>query len=646
MFRTVAFCMWVISTSLFAAEPDPSKGRVEGVVVDEAGKPVAGATVRASRWQRDKADVSDKTVANGSFRLVFDSPTVQIQRLIASADGGKRQGFVAIDYSANDQVTNVRIVLKPARTLTVRVVNELKDPVLAASVSLLEYSLPLMTAETDRQGVAAIQCPQDLKITQIAAVKSGVGFDYYENYRSAEFIAPLTPPKQVTLTLAGARTVRLRAEDSHGKPLPNIEFVPSLIFKKDRLSYSTVPRTVREGAAKTDRQGIATFDWFPPFLNRDTPFACISSEWYEPHYTQFDPAYPERQLVTGLLRYATLNGIITFPDGKPAAGILLQVEGFANGSYRRLARTNAEGKWSVQVNPGMNCFVTPTSDDWAAKGLAVNAAKEGEAIAVPEIRLGKGTLIQGRVTVGKDKKPVIDGTVTLIREGRTLVRWAKTDMSGYYRIRLGEGLYMIQVEKRIEPLEVREQPAIERSFHLDRWQFGQLSGAIKLADGKPAASARIQTTLQSAPGYASAQGLADDQGNYRLTRSTDKAWFYASDPDGTQAGIIFVDEDTEKIDLVLARAGAILGQLVEPNGQPVIEARIYCLMTVGQGKDAKHARLETTTDNSGRFYLGGAIVGSECQIKVWTRFKTQDLHTVKMATDKLVNVGRLEFDKN
>src|SRR5262245_11977274 len=141
--RLAVVLLFVSLMPLRGGEPDPSKARVEGTVVDEAGKPVAGVVVRGRQWRSESADISSTTDGQGVFRMVLDGPSAQAQRIIASVEGGKRQGFVALDYSANDLVTKVRIVLKPARTVTVRVVNDQNDPVLAASVGLLEYSIPL-----------------------------------------------------------------------------------------------------------------------------------------------------------------------------------------------------------------------------------------------------------------------------------------------------------------------------------------------------------------------------------------------------------------------------------------------------------------------------------------------------------------------
>ena len=71
--------------------------------------------------------------------------------------------------------------------------------------------------------------------------KAGVGFDYFENYRTIPAgFSP--PPERTKLVLNGTRTVRVRAVDSAGGPVPGIEIVPVKVLKKGRSTRSMSPR--------------------------------------------------------------------------------------------------------------------------------------------------------------------------------------------------------------------------------------------------------------------------------------------------------------------------------------------------------------------------------------------------------------------
>src|SRR5215470_11273183 len=73
-----------------AAPPgDVSRARIEGVVVDEAGKPVEGAVVRATSWGEKRADPV-RTGQDGRFCLVLDAPVANHRHVLADRDGGAR----------------------------------------------------------------------------------------------------------------------------------------------------------------------------------------------------------------------------------------------------------------------------------------------------------------------------------------------------------------------------------------------------------------------------------------------------------------------------------------------------------------------------------------------------------------------------
>ena len=63
----------------------------------------------------------------------------------------------------------------------------------------------------------------------VIGLKSGAGFDYFENYRtnppSPEFAFPPLPG-EITLTLDGARTVRVKVVDPTGRPVPGVVVKP------------------------------------------------------------------------------------------------------------------------------------------------------------------------------------------------------------------------------------------------------------------------------------------------------------------------------------------------------------------------------------------------------------------------------------
>ncbi len=77
-----------------ADEPvDSSKARIEGIVVDEVGKPVAGALVNMIKPLSSPAGEPVRSAADGTFRLLLEVPSARLLTLIASVDDGARQGI-------------------------------------------------------------------------------------------------------------------------------------------------------------------------------------------------------------------------------------------------------------------------------------------------------------------------------------------------------------------------------------------------------------------------------------------------------------------------------------------------------------------------------------------------------------------------
>src|SRR5205823_938196 len=64
--------------------PDPSKAVVTGTVVDEAGRPVAGAVVRSLRSRLKEPPPQTTTAADGTFRMVLDQPSLAHETILAA----------------------------------------------------------------------------------------------------------------------------------------------------------------------------------------------------------------------------------------------------------------------------------------------------------------------------------------------------------------------------------------------------------------------------------------------------------------------------------------------------------------------------------------------------------------------------------
>src|SRR5262249_32204164 len=148
-----------------------------GIVVDEQGRPVAGARV-SMLWAPGPESVT--TAADGIFALPAVGPTGFDRGIVATADGGARHGIARYVPMPRDPGRRrlLRMVLRPARALTVTVVSR-GLPVPEASVFALDRYFPVASGRTDDRGIAALRVPAEANVQWIAGFKPGVGFDCY-----------------------------------------------------------------------------------------------------------------------------------------------------------------------------------------------------------------------------------------------------------------------------------------------------------------------------------------------------------------------------------------------------------------------------------------------------------------------------------
>jgi hypothetical protein len=523
-FLAAATALALAAPGIGAEPPDPSRARIEGVVVDEAGRPVAGAFVRVPGYGRGDDPDPVRTGPDGRFRFVLRDALAHGRCVLASADGGARQGLARTQYWDLRPVVDLRMNLKPSRDVTVRVLDGHRKPVPGAFVTALTFvTLPVAGTDTDAAGVAHLQLAADMEVDQIVGVKAGLGFDYYEvaTRRSGRKRIPL--PAEVTLVLDGTRPARVRVTDSRDRPLPDIAVVPWTIKRKgkgDEANLSgcaALPRL----AIRTDGTGVATFDWLPLDPGGGVTFLAVSQQHHEPDSPYLEPARQDRQLTTRLLRNVGAGGKVMFPDGRPAPGILLQAEGCGatNHYFRGYARTGADGSYAFHLYPEQTYILAVIDDDWAAPSHVGLAVKEGQELKGLDFRLCKGTVLEGRVTVGPAKKPMAGQGISVMQQGpgtkARLYRGALTDADGRYRTRLGPGTFRLSGPgNEAEELVVRDEPRIEKDFALPRPLTGPLHVRVVARDtGRPVPRATVIAESADSSGRGGIDAaVADEQG--------------------------------------------------------------------------------------------------------------------------------------
>ncbi len=582
---------------------------IKGIVVDEAGKPVAGARVAPLWMLPTRTAIS---AADGTFVVLHDDPRRTNQAVIATADGGARQGIFRYDGPAGYKGprTLARVVLRPAQLVTVTVADRSGAPVPDAAVFVLDVVFPVAESRTDARGIAVLRAPADAWVQWIVGARSGVGFDYFENYRSVPAMPWIPPPRNARLVLDGARTVRVRAVDPAGRPVSGVEMYPITIQKRGKLrSVNISPLSIDP---RTDANGVATFDWIPADLLNGTAFYSASLRHDVADPPLLDVKKPGTELTAHVLRATRVSGAVTRPDGSPAAGIRVEANGVGStripgGSGR--AWTAADGSYEMHLAPEQSYTIAVVDDEWAAKSVVGVLVREGVPQAGLDLALVRGVVVHGRVTAGQESKPMAGRPVMLTaRWGpavppktfknqptslvfNTFMRVVDTDLDGRYAFRVAPGEYELMgprppgPQAPMERLKIAEGQEFERDFHLpsDDRPWKTLRGVVRANDaGGPPIAGAVMVVQPIEDRIPPAHGYADDQGRFELPRMTGKVVVYARSPAGDLAVCtVIAGDDDQDINLLVRPAATARGRVVDENGKPWAAVNVYCVVEVG-----------------------------------------------------------------
>ena len=665
------FAAIVVVTGVEANDEVPIKVILSGAVVDDAGKPVAGAEISADA--RAKSDPV-KSDAQGAFRLSLPlTPQGQIYDTIVARKGDDLLGILFV-YGEKKQKEPVTVVLKPARTLDIRVVDGDSHPVVGADVYFLANLQQIVAGRTDAQGRWTEKVPADAKDWGVYALKSKIGFDYAlaERARSSKE-TPFPLPDRLTLTLDGARPpLRIKAVDQNGKPLPGVEIGPWLIQKPGHESQMN---GMNAAFLKTDDHGVATIDWLPARAEHGFSILSSSSTHYSPENAAYLPAdKPVDEVTIAFLPCEQLSGQVTTADGRPAAGVALTVQGQGAGSksFHNETTTDSEGRYALKVYSEQAYIITASKDDMAApykSGLLVRA---GKPVGGVNLVLGPGTRVKGQVTVGKARLPVAETSVqAVIDKGSipdelkrkndrvyhemSMYFWKQTDKDGRFEFLLGPGEYTIRGPARTNSLKLAipaENPPLEivRNFTMPRPEFGPFTATIVDADGKPVAGAVVDGAYQSQNGWFT-RIKADAQGTIKVQRSLDPLLIFAESPDKSHAAVLQVDAEATQARIVLKPTATASGRLTDPEGKAIAGRPLSFGIRVHRGPTRSsayswHFGGTTTTDSAGGFRFAGLVVGETYEI-----YSTADNNRVPSAKTKitptdpsLISLGDVPID--
>lgn len=644
---------------------------IPGAVVDAAGKPVAGASVRMIGRSGEPAEVVSGP--DGRFLVRVPGPMENRARLVATADGGRLQGLGTFVESNDSSVPSapVRITLAPGRSVEVAVNDGKARPVPDARVELLSNGQPLASSRTDATGRAVVHYPAEARVNAVVAFRPFAGLDYFENDRAFPPIGDPPPlPDAISLTLDGARTLRVRAVDTGGRPVAGVVLHPQSAKRPSKLASVSL-KDSRWTGARTDREGIAKFGWLPADLEGSCPIMVEGTAYH----VLSDENTPTRAGTAAgtirLVRTVALRGRVVHPDGQPAAGIVVCAEGMVEddddraGDPRGLARTGPEGTYELIV-PADHTYILGVDD----RNLAARSHREidlGDAgpAVVPDLALIHGTEIRGRFRLGPEARPIAGHTILLDEIGghvggedsmryTTLRRRCETDRDGRFRFRIGPGEYKVSIIQGAQidrfARSVADEDVMELDWHLMRGGTRLTGRVLDGRGGSPRPVAGAMVTALDDDDRWNSRARADADGRFEMIGPAPAASrqggkrLYARSPDGSIAAIAGLGPGQTEVDIELRPAARLTGHVVDATGRPLEGWGVQVWLSRDENAAFRIGldhplpvplfsglRFDAVTDGEGRYIVTGLPVGTSGQARL-DNADTQDAGPIRVNT--------------
>jgi len=623
----------------------PGQVQVRGIVVDEAGRPVAGAEVVVSPFTWSEArGVSD---GRGEFAIPVRRSEVDGLPLLARDVADGRLGLFRYDYYW-EKKANVdapaRIVLKPPHMVNASVYGSRKLHLSDAAVEVIAAQGTVALGTTDGFGTATLAVPADARVQWIIGLKSGQGFDYLEYGKVDEYrltwdgTLAADLPAKVLLILDNARQAKIRAVDASGKALAGVRFSPWMLGRGDRRSDVNLPGS-RTVSATTDADGVATFDWLPPA--RGSLIFWPQGEGFANRRVVLDE-WESGPVTAKLSRTTTIRGRVVHPDGTPAPGILINATGtgVGNDHGQSYIRTSTNGSYEMTVSPGEAYAVFVVDDNWAAPSRMGVIVREGQPASGVDFTLGRGTLIRGTVTVGPGGKPAPGEFIRLIenagrapaevvepgdRTAREIQRQfgVNTDAQGRFSIRASSGHYTIVGPPRTgdEKIRVTDETELVRDYRMPRPEKGPISGRVVLAadPSRSVPGASVEMVSAHFPGIPFTV-RADASGRFHAERPLDELYLCAKSPDGMLGALVQAGKDDTEIIIAVSPTATATGLLLDESGKPAANQELSWGRRVIVDEERQMSMNcfvpKVVTDAKGRFNLPELVVGEEYNVSI------------------------------
>lgn len=616
-----------------------------GKVVDEDGRPVAGADLRASIQTTPRVMSIPNAFRSGGLGRSGESGRFRLGNLLPGFGYElkvTRRGFAPLKMELparepGQPGAEMTIVLRSGRMAFGMVVDGGRQPVAGASVTLKPgmpagISARLRQARNPEKFEGATDASGRFEIQALPAgtfdmVVRGTGF------------APLTVPGLVvpegkgrtdlgTVMLAPGAAVRGKVTDPKGNPIAGAE-VRAAAARGETMPL--LPGMDEQGPADalTAADGLFTLEDRAPGESLDLK---VSHPKYGPGSAPAVSVPTEQPVRIVLQPNARVSGKVTGPDRRPVAGAYVSVNemtsvSFGGGSSRMLAMSNHQG--TVTDEEGAFSFndVAPGPIEVSASATGRQRAKleglevkPGQDLTGVELLLAPGGVIEGRVIA--DGRPMPGVEVALLAPSSTESSFsfpdlnATTDGDGQFRIDgVPSGPRTLEARAQGYRRAVRdvEVTTETKTVELVLERGLEISGRVVDDAGNPIASANVRLyagenffdfnapqAVTGTDGAFTLGGLQD--GTYRLTARKDG---YVME--GQRESVTVAGASLAGIELKLTSGGTITGRLsgLEPN--QLSRVRVWADHEMNQGQVDPEGGYRILNQRSGDHTVTAAV---------------------------------------
>ena len=649
MFRSVVSLVIGISVLLgacpYAVAQQDQQVRISGSVLDDQGRPVPNVKVR-SFAHKDRMETT--TDAKGKFEVVVPQSRIRSFSVMAD-DLADRLGSWRADWeSPPSPDTPIELVLKPCRKLPIVVTDQAGEPATDTFVGAMVNYAPLVRQTTDEKGETILRIPADAELQSLYALKRDIGFDYRiaSTVRDKAHQPDWLNDSPIRFQLAKSQTVELEILDTDEKPIDGMEAWLWLLQKPDEPDSFNLSYLANDFGASTDELGIATFQGVPSWSVHPLTF-WPSHDDYVRSRIQFDPAeHPDGRKKTLLTRLVSMSGHAETPDGSPAAGIKIKVNGadYGHDGFYGDVTTKEDGSFELMVSPDQLYMLAVLDKKWSAPAVDGLVVRPDSIVTDIEFKLQPSVRIFGRVTVGPDT-PVAKQRMSLRLDGTSLrdageelpnpensrtwvqpniFRSVQTDEDGRYEFFVGPGEYMLGGPSALKgrKFEVTSETAAELEFNFESPRPEAGPFRLRVVTGKdatPVPDAIVEGIYRAQTGSLELRMRTDAHGVASAERKLHRTVLFVQDEAKELAGIMEINEDQPEATITIGPFATASGRAVDAlTGDPLPNKKIDWGRRVHIGDDDAPWQEawggSTVTDKNGFFQISRLVTGQRYDV--------------------------------